>query len=535
MKNRYKRFFLRRDTVICVVVASVALAANVGLAKDPADWRPTERWRGFNLLGMFRAPGDTSDHRAPGYFTEDEFQWIHDWGFNFVRLPMDYRHWIVDGDWNTFDEKVFERLDKVVEWGTKYGIHVQFCFHRAPGFSVLGWEKQDKLQLRDSDVPLQAFAKQWAAFARHYRDVPNERLSFNLVNEPSFPEERYVHIAQTLIAAIRKEDPKRFIIADGNRTASRPVPGLYPVPGVGQAMRGYAPHTLTHYRVFYFPEASFKPVWPLTRESPVGGALWGRGETGHDRFTVADAPAGRWEFSFGRVDGPVTLAFAADGKPLRTVAFDPKEDDGARWLYPKKRGALLSASATESVFLDLPAPVKELTVEAVAGKVAVLGSVTVVSPEGRKATLGTWLPGGGGVDPKRNANFRQRFSGFGETVPFRVAEATGPYDLRGASTPGEGFVREFCDFMRWEDPAIAARDVFVMVGEFGPRASSPLAEVLAFTEDQLRYWKSRGWGWALWNLRGYCGVLDNGRTDVPLEDFHGHKLDRALLELLRKW
>jgi hypothetical protein len=29
------------------------------------------------------------------------------------------------------------------------------------------------------------------------------------------------------------------------------------------------------------------------------------------------------------------------------------------------------------------------------------------------------------------------------------------------------------------------------------------------------------------------GVLDNQRTDVAYEDFHGHKLDRELLDLLR--
>ena len=41
------------------------------------------------------------------------------------------------------------------------------------------------------------------------------------------------------------------------------------------------------------------------------------------------------------------------------------------------------------------------------------------------------------------------------------------------------------------------------------------------------------WGWSLWNLRGSFGVLDSGRTDVAYEDFHGHKLDAAMLKLLR--
>ena len=44
-----------------------------------------------------------------------------------------------------------------------------------------------------------------------------------------------------------------------------------------------------------------------------------------------------------------------------------------------------------------------------------------------------------------------------------------------------------------------------------------------------------GLGWALWNFRGSFGVLDSGRADVKYEDVHGHKVDRAMLELLRKY
>jgi endoglucanase len=41
-----------------------------------------------------------------------------------------------------------------------------------------------------------------------------------------------------------------------------------------------------------------------------------------------------------------------------------------------------------------------------------------------------------------------------------------------------------------------------------------------------------GLGWALWNLRGSFGILDSHRSDVDYEDFHGHKLDRKMLNVL---
>jgi len=40
-------------------------------------------------------------------------------------------------------------------------------------------------------------------------------------------------------------------------------------------------------------------------------------------------------------------------------------------------------------------------------------------------------------------------------------------------------------------------------------------------------------GFALWNFRGDFGILNSGRVDVDYEDWHGHKLDRKLLDLIR--
>ena len=46
------------------------------------------------------------------------------------------------------------------------------------------------------------------------------------------------------------------------------------------------------------------------------------------------------------------------------------------------------------------------------------------------------------------------------------------------------------------------------------------------TDNQIVY--------ALWNFRGDFGVLDSGRKDVQYEDWHGHQLDRKMLDLLKK-
>ena len=42
-------------------------------------------------------------------------------------------------------------------------------------------------------------------------------------------------------------------------------------------------------------------------------------------------------------------------------------------------------------------------------------------------------------------------------------------------------------------------------------------------------------GYALWNLKGGFGILDSDRDDVDYVDYRGHKLDKKMLDLLKKY
>ena len=175
--------------------ATAALLLSAGAASaaaDPADWRPSERWRGFNLLEMFYQSGAGA---PPRDFREEDFRFMRDNGFNFARLPMDYRFWIKDGDWNRIDDARLAYVDRAVELGRRYGVHVCLCFHRAPGYTVAN--PPEKASIFKDDEALRVCAKHWAHFARRYKGVPNERLSFNLFNEPLYMEEAaYARVAQ---------------------------------------------------------------------------------------------------------------------------------------------------------------------------------------------------------------------------------------------------------------------------------------------------------------------------------------------------
>jgi endoglucanase len=135
---------------------------------------------------------------------------------------------------------------------------------------------------------------------------------------------------------------------------------------------------------------------------------------------------------------------------------------------------------------------------------------------GRTATLAFEQAWG-----KTNGVFR--FAGFDGNPAF-LPES-------GALT-GPEYIRREC-LGPWQ-PAFDA-GVFVMAGEFGAFNHTPHGLTLEWMEDNLREWKARDIGWALWNFKGPFGVLDSGRKDVVYEDFQGHKLDRKMLDLLRRY
>jgi len=80
---------------------------------------------------------------------------------------------------------------------------------------------------------------------------------------------------------------------------------------------------------------------------------------------------------------------------------------------------------------------------------------------------------------------------------------------------------------------LAKTGVSVHCGECGCWNKTPHQVFLAWFGDVLDILTENGIGYALWNFRGDFGILDSRRADVEYQDWHGHKLDAKLLELLK--
>ncbi len=272
-------------------------------SKSPAK---NPRWYGFNLLEYFSTDPDWMKyfpHKNDGMFLEDDFRWIRDWGFNWVRLPMDYRFWTAP-DLFTIEEKRVEPIDRAIRLGEKYGIHVNVCLHRAPGLCILDTmdEKltgiavtKEKTNVFDDAHTFDAFVHQWTFFAGRYKGISSQKLSFNLVNEPvALPTEAelaeitkhgpvkttdlfnaaflqrhakdYTRLAKASADAIRAQDPQRLVVTDGYPGAGEPIPDLFGT-GMMQSCHTYNPIQLTHHNCEWargiLTGSEPMPTWPL--------------------------------------------------------------------------------------------------------------------------------------------------------------------------------------------------------------------------------------------------------------------------------
>jgi len=266
--------------VFAAGAAAMSLRGGLGRAASPSSG-PAQtaipRWRGFNLTNFFQAlsRGETSDCTLK----EDDCRWMRDWGFDFIRLPMDYWLW-VDSDWPStrklrpdevlkIKESTLEKVDRAVELGRKYSLHLSLNFHRAPGYCINNPEREPFVLWKDKPAE-EAFVHHWDMFARRYKGVSPKDLSFNLVNEAPRPREGYMsredyrRVMTRGTETIRRTSPDRLVIVDGLSVGNEVVEEMIPTR-VAQSVHAYRPAEISHFRASWVDRKSTfpEPTWPL--------------------------------------------------------------------------------------------------------------------------------------------------------------------------------------------------------------------------------------------------------------------------------
>jgi aryl-phospho-beta-D-glucosidase BglC (GH1 family) len=278
-----RRDFMKKG-MISAAALNVAGTASLSFGQPkPTGGNPLPRWRGFNLTD-FNSPNPFPSQNQT---TDQEFQWIVDWGFDFVRLPLSYPRY-VDFDRSrhispaevcNINEREADRIEAFVRRAQGHGLHVSLNLHRAPGYCINAgfYEPYDLWKSKEAQ---DAFFFHWGMWAKRFKDVPASKISFDLLNEPclrsdmndqhatssTIPGELYRAVAKGATDAIRAANPERLVIADGNQVGNLVTPELKDL-NIAQSCRGYFPGYISHYKAPWAnkdPEHGPTPVWPGT-------------------------------------------------------------------------------------------------------------------------------------------------------------------------------------------------------------------------------------------------------------------------------
>lgn len=464
--------------------------------------------KGFNLLGKFDVSWSNSG------FPEAEFSMIHNLGFNFVRLPLDYRTYTKAGDWNTFLETEVLKIDRAIQYGNKYGVHVCINLHRAPGYCVnsVTLPVNQQLNLWTDIAAQDAFVRHWEFFANRYKTIPADQLSFNLVNEPSsVTADVYVSVMRKAIQAIHQISPDRIVFVDGMDYGRNLIPSLKDDPNVAQSIHCYDPFGITHYKAEWVDGSNDLPLpsWPMfwisnflygPWKSDFKSALGFEGNFPKETEIIVNV---------GTVSIESTLTIKAGSKILLNKKFVCTANPGTDFTQIVKNDYGYQNISNKDYSVVLSEPATKITFENTVGDWMTINSISI-----RQGTTLYKYPLSNNTWGQKQSTYKIDESGIVKTadgnnvLPFEVYR---------------------------QNVAVAkANQIPFMVQEFGVYNKTPHQVTIDFLTDLSTFFAENNIGWALWNFAGSFGILNSDRSDCPYEQYQGYQLDRKMLDALTK-
>jgi aryl-phospho-beta-D-glucosidase BglC (GH1 family) len=223
------------------------------------------------------------------------------------------------------------------------------------------------------------------------------------------------------------------------------------------------------------------------------------------------------------VSGKSKLVVQADGRTIFEKQFDPGPGEG-EWeksVYQEQWNTYQNVYNRDYEAV-IPAGTEMVTVQTVEGDWISLSELGINHPTTTDLVEEILV--------QATAGWGQKSDTLQYRVPQYTIAGTRPLGILTGGTVRDKAWLKNTMIEPWQE--LEMRGSGVMVGEFGCFNKTPHDVALRWLADSIANWNEAGWGYAMWNFRGSFGILDSERTDVEYEDFHGHKLDRKMLELM---
>lgn len=165
-----------------------------------------KKWNGYqkgiNLGGWLSQTEITKEH-CDTFITKADIENIKKYGFDHVRLPVDYN--LMQDDNGEFIENGFCYIQNCIDWCDEYGLNMVLDLHKTAGFV---FDDESDTSFFRSEKLIEQFVALWKEFASRYGRY-SEKLAFELLNEVVRESDNapWMRIAERTVAEIRKTAP----------------------------------------------------------------------------------------------------------------------------------------------------------------------------------------------------------------------------------------------------------------------------------------------------------------------------------------
>ncbi len=157
------------------------------------------------------------------YITQEDIKFIKQSGFSSVRIPFNYKLFVIDDDINKLEGPGYELLDRVIKWCKEENVLVILDMHCAPGGQT-GDNIDDSFGypfLYENPESRELTAAIWKKLAAEYADETIV-IGYDLLNEPIahyFDQEKLNPLLEPLykniVSAVREVDKNHLIFLGG--------------------------------------------------------------------------------------------------------------------------------------------------------------------------------------------------------------------------------------------------------------------------------------------------------------------------------
>lgn len=230
-----------------------------------------KKWNGYQKginLGGWLSQAELTKEHCDTFIQESDIQQIAEWGFDHVRLPIDYN--LVQDDNGNFIQSGFLYIDSCIEWCGKYNLNMILDLHKTAGFSFDEGEGE-KGFFYDENM-ISRFISLWIEFAKRYGKY-STRLSFELLNEivDECDNEPWMKIAEKTVKVIRVHAPKTKILIGSYYNNSVQTVKHIAMPfdeNIIYNFHCYEPLLFTHQGAYWVKNmpTDFRIEYPLSKE-----------------------------------------------------------------------------------------------------------------------------------------------------------------------------------------------------------------------------------------------------------------------------